>query len=136
MKAASSGPWFIRRSWAGRSPSSTNAAAAPPQVEAANLIGCSLQNKVAVIFDDMISTAKSLVSAVNVARFNGAREIYACATHAVLCDNAINRLSDARVTQIVVTDSIPLTPEKRTVEDPCAERRPAAGRRHQADSLQ
>ncbi len=82
-------------------------------VEAANLIGCSLQNKVAVIFDDMISTARSLVVAVNVARFNGAREVYACATHAVLCDNAINRLRDARVNQIIVTDSIPLTPEKQ-----------------------
>ena len=64
-------------------------------VEAANLIGCSLKDKVAVIFDDMISTASSLVSAVNVARFNGAREVYACATHAVLCGNAINRLHDA-----------------------------------------
>jgi ribose-phosphate pyrophosphokinase len=85
----------------------------PTQVEAANLIGASLQNKVAVIFDDMISTAKSLVSAVNVARFNGAREVFACATHAVLCENAVNRLRDARVTQIVVTDSIPLTPEKQ-----------------------
>src|SRR6202453_1269238 len=81
-------------------------------VEAANLIGCSLQNKVAVIFDDMISTASSLVSAVNVARSNGARDVYACATHAVLCENAVSRLREARVDKIVVTDSIPLTPEK------------------------
>jgi ribose-phosphate pyrophosphokinase len=83
------------------------------QVEAANLIGCSLQNKVAVIFDDMISTARSLVSAVNVARINGARDVYACATHAVLCENAVSRLREARVDKIVVTDSIPLTPEKQ-----------------------
>ena len=83
------------------------------QVEGANLIGCSLQNKVAMIFDDMISTAGSVITAANVARHNGAREVYACATHAVLCGGAINRLRDAPIKQLVVTDSIPLTPEKQ-----------------------
>ena len=46
-------------------------------------------------------------------RSNGAREVYACATHAVLCGQAIDRLRDAPIKQIVVTDSIPLTPEKQ-----------------------
>jgi len=82
------------------------------ETKQANLIGSSLQGKVAVIFDDMISTAGSVVGAANIARFNGAREIYACATHAVLCGEAINRLRDAPIKQIVLTDSIPLTPEK------------------------
>src|SRR5262249_24500714 len=77
------------------------------------LIGASLDGKVAVIFDDMISTAGSVVSAVNVARKAGAREIYACATHAVLCGSAIERLRDAPVKQVVVSDSIPLPPEKQ-----------------------
>src|SRR5436305_10130586 len=45
----------------------------------ANLIGASLNGKVAVIFDDMITTAGSIIGAANVARHNGAREIYACA---------------------------------------------------------
>jgi ribose-phosphate pyrophosphokinase len=79
----------------------------------ANLIGASLEGKVAVIFDDMISTAGSVVGAANVARKNGAREIYACATHAVLCGPAIERLRDAPLKQIVVTDSIPLPPHKQ-----------------------
>jgi ribose-phosphate pyrophosphokinase len=78
-----------------------------------NLIGSALQDKVAVIFDDMISTAGSVVGAVNVAHKNGAREIYACATHGVLCGEAISRLRDAPLTQIVITDTIPLTPEKQ-----------------------
>jgi ribose-phosphate pyrophosphokinase len=82
-------------------------------VQAANLIGASLEGKVAVIFDDMISTARSLVIAANVARKAGAREIIACAAHAVLCGDAINRLRDAPVKEIVVTNSIPLTPEKQ-----------------------
>jgi ribose-phosphate pyrophosphokinase len=79
----------------------------------ANLIGASLQGKVAVIFDDMISTAGSVVGAANVARLAGAREVIACATHAVLVGNAISRLRDAPLRQVVVTDSIPLAPEKQ-----------------------
>src|SRR5579884_508393 len=83
------------------------------ETKQANLIGSSLDNKVAVIFDDMISTAGSVVGAANVARLNGVRELYACATHAVLCGPAIGRLRDAPIKQLVVTDSIPIPPEKQ-----------------------
>ena len=83
------------------------------QTEQANLIGASLEGKVVVIFDDMISTGGSVVGAANVAKKHGARAIFACATHAVLCDNAIERLRDAPIRQIAVTDSIPLPPEKQ-----------------------
>jgi ribose-phosphate pyrophosphokinase len=79
----------------------------------ANVIGSTLRDKVAVIFDDMISTAGSVVGAADVAHFNGAREILACATHAVLVGPAVERLRGAPLRQIVVTDSIPLTPEKQ-----------------------
>jgi ribose-phosphate pyrophosphokinase len=82
-------------------------------VQSAHLIGASLDGKVAVIFDDMISTASSVVNAANVARDHGAREIYACAAHAVLCGPAVSRLKSAPLKQIVVTDSIPLPPEKQ-----------------------
>jgi ribose-phosphate pyrophosphokinase len=78
----------------------------------ANLIGSSLEGKVAVIFDDMISTGGSVVGAANVARFNGARDVIACATHAVLVGPAIERLRDAPLRQLVLTDSIPLPPDK------------------------
>jgi ribose-phosphate pyrophosphokinase len=82
------------------------------ETKQANIIGSTLDDKICVIFDDMISTAGSVVGAANIAKYNGAREIYACATHAVLCGPAIERLRDAPFKQIVVTDSIPLTPEK------------------------
>src|SRR5437016_1574361 len=72
------------------------------ETKQANLIGSSLQGKVAVIFDDMISTAGSVVGAANIARLNGAREIYACATHGILCGPAIERLRDAPIRQVVV----------------------------------
>jgi ribose-phosphate pyrophosphokinase len=83
------------------------------ETKQANLIGSTLDDKVAVIFDDMISTAGSVVGAANVARYNKAREIYACATHAVLCGPAIERLRDAPIRQVIVTDSIPIPPEKQ-----------------------
>jgi ribose-phosphate pyrophosphokinase len=82
------------------------------ETQQANLIGSSLEDKVAVIFDDMISTAGSVVGAANVARRARAREIYACATHGVLCGPAIERLRDAPIKQVIVTDSIPLPPNK------------------------
>jgi ribose-phosphate pyrophosphokinase len=78
----------------------------------ANLIGAPLEGRTVVIFDDMISTAGTLVGAANVARHAGAREVYACATHAVLCGPAIERLRDAPLRQVVVTDSIPVPPGK------------------------
>src|SRR5437588_4836892 len=83
------------------------------ETKQANIIGSSLGNKVAVIFDDMISTAGSVVGAAKVAGRNGVRELYACATHAVLCGPAIERLRDAPIRQIVVTDSIPVPPDRR-----------------------
>jgi ribose-phosphate pyrophosphokinase len=83
------------------------------ETKQANLIGSSVEGKVAVIFDDMITTGGSVVGAANVARHNGAREVYACATHPVLCGPAIERLRDAPIRQIVVTDSIPVPPNKQ-----------------------
>src|SRR6516164_348653 len=83
------------------------------ETQQANLIGATLQDKVAVIFDDMVSTAGSVVGAAHVAKFNGAREIIACATHPVLCGPAIERLRDSPIKQLILTDSIPLPPNKQ-----------------------
>lgn len=85
----------------------------PTGTQQANLIGPPLTGKIVFIFDDMISTASSVVGAANVAKVNGAREVYACATHAILCGPAIERLRDAPIKQVVVTDSIPLPPQKQ-----------------------
>jgi ribose-phosphate pyrophosphokinase len=78
-----------------------------------NVIGASLEGKIAILFDDMISTAGSVVGAAEVARSNGARAIYACATHGVLCDGAIERLRQSPITELAICDSIPLTPDKQ-----------------------
>lgn len=78
----------------------------------AHLIGASLEGKTVIIFDDMISTAGTLVGAAEVAKAAGARDVYACATHAVLCGPAVERLREAPLRQVVVTDTIPVPPGK------------------------
>ena len=74
----------------------------------ANLIGGPIEGKVALLFDDMISTAGSIVGAAEVAKQHGAREIYVSGTHAVFCGKAIERLRDAPIKEVVVTNSLPI----------------------------
>ena len=84
------------------------------QVENANLIGASLEGKVALIFDDMISTGGTVVSAAKTARTIGkAKAVYIFATHGVLCGPAIKNLLEAPVEKVVITDTIPLSAEKQ-----------------------
>jgi len=79
----------------------------------ANLIGGPIEGKVALLFDDMISTAGSIVGAAQVAADHGAREIYVSASHAVFCGPAVERLAGAPVKEVVVTNSLSIPPEKR-----------------------
>jgi ribose-phosphate pyrophosphokinase len=78
------------------------------EVKQVNLIGGPLEGKTCIIFDDMISTAGSVVGAAQIAMQYGAKEVYACVTHAVFCGPAIDRLRDAPLKQIVISDSIPV----------------------------
>ena len=81
-------------------------------IEAMGIIG-SVEGKHALIVDDEIDTAGSLTQAVRVVYDHGARDIYCCATHGVLSGPAIERLSNAPIKEIVITDSIPLSEQKR-----------------------
>jgi ribose-phosphate pyrophosphokinase len=81
-------------------------------VRQANLIGPPLTDKTVVIFDDMISTGGSIVGAAQTAKLAGAKEVYACATHGVLCGPAIEKLRESVIKEVVITDSIPLLPSK------------------------
>jgi ribose-phosphate pyrophosphokinase len=83
------------------------------EVKHGHLIGAALEGKTAVIHDDMISTAGTIIGAVNVAWANGAKHVYVCATHGVLAGQAIEKLRGLQIDQIAITDSIPLPPEKR-----------------------
>jgi ribose-phosphate pyrophosphokinase len=83
------------------------------ETKAAHLIGASVQGKTVVIFDDMISTAGSMVNAVDIARRHGAKRLFVCATHGVLCGSAVEKLRDAGIEQIAISDSIPLSKDKQ-----------------------
>src|SRR5713226_4362933 len=80
--------------------------------EAMGIIG-SVQGRHAIVVDDEIDTAGSLAQAVRVVYDHAARDIYCCATHGVLSGPAIERLGNAPIKEIVLTDSIPLAEQKR-----------------------
>lgn len=83
-----------------------------PTARGMQLIG-DVKGKTAVIFDDEIDTAGTIVNAIKFLADAGAREIYAVATHALLNGPAIERLADAPLTELIVTNSVPIAPEKR-----------------------
>ena len=77
-----------------------------------NIIGSSLDGKVAVMFDDMISTAGSICGAAELVKKKGAKEIHVASTHGVFAGEAIKRLREAPIDSIVITDSVPITADR------------------------
>jgi ribose-phosphate pyrophosphokinase len=67
----------------------------------------------AVLFDDEIDTASSLIGAVGTLQEAGAKEVYACSTHPVFSGPAIERITSSPVREVIVTDTIPVPPSKR-----------------------
>lgn len=84
---------------------------APNQAKAMHIIG-DVKDKVAVVIDDMIDTAGTMCAAANVIMDNGAKDVMACATHAVLSGPAIQRLEESAFSEVIVTDTIPLNETK------------------------
>jgi ribose-phosphate pyrophosphokinase len=82
------------------------------ETQAANIIGGPIDGRIALMFDDMISTAGSICKAAEMVHEAGAKDIFVAATHGVLSGNAVANLEAAPISGIVVTDSIPLSPEK------------------------
>ncbi|MCU0539072.1 MAG: ribose-phosphate pyrophosphokinase [Desulfobacterales bacterium] len=80
---------------------------APNQAKAMAVIG-NVRDKVAVILDDMVDTAGTLVEAAQALSREGAREIHACCAHPVLSGPAVDRIQDSALKSVVVTDTIPL----------------------------
>lgn len=74
----------------------------------ANIIGGPVEGKVALMFDDMISTAGSICGAAQKLKENGCKQIMVAATHGVFCGPALERLEDAPIDEVIVTDSVPL----------------------------
>ncbi|TWT79014.1 Ribose-phosphate pyrophosphokinase [Planctomycetes bacterium CA13] len=83
------------------------------EVRQSTIIGGPLEGKVALMFDDMISTAGSICGAAQLVHDAGAKAIHIACTHGVFCGPAIERLRNAPIDSIVVTDSIPIPQEKQ-----------------------
>lgn len=79
----------------------------PNVAEVMHLIG-DVRDKIAIILDDMIDTAGTLTQAAKALKENGAKAIFACATHGVLSGPAIERINGSDIEEIVLTDTIPL----------------------------
>src|ERR1051326_7492235 len=84
---------------------------APNVAEVLNVVG-EVQNKDCILVDDMIDTAGTVSEASRALKALGARDIYCCATHALLSGPATKRLKDAPITEVAVTDTIAIPPER------------------------
>ncbi|KAH7280203.1 hypothetical protein KP509_37G055800 [Ceratopteris richardii] len=78
--------------------------------EVMNLIG-DVKGKVAVMVDDMIDTAGTITNGAALLHQEGAREVYACSTHAVFSPPAIERLSGGLFQEVIITNTIPVKEE-------------------------
>ncbi len=87
----------------------------PGEAKALHLIG-EVRDKTAIIIDDMIDTAGTLTQAVDSLLKNGANQVFAVATHALLSGPAISRLTESGITKVLVTDTIPLSAQAAACE--------------------
>lgn len=80
--------------------------------EVVNVVG-DVSDRDCLLADDMIDTAGTMCEAARALKKLGARDVYVCATHALLSGPAVERLCDAPITEVAVTDTIAIPPERR-----------------------
>jgi len=79
----------------------------PDRAEVYSVIG-DVENKTAILVDDIIATAGTISEAASILKKNGAKDIYVMGTHPIFADNAVKKLINAPIKDVVVTDTIPL----------------------------
>jgi ribose-phosphate pyrophosphokinase len=82
------------------------------QVQTLGVMG-DVDGRMCVLIDDMIDTAGTICAAADLLLDRGATEVWAMATHGVLSDPATDRLKNSAIARVVVTDTLPLPPEKQ-----------------------
>ena len=85
----------------------------PGEAEVMSIIG-DVEGKVALMVDDIVDTAGSLCEGAKALRKLGAKTVIAACTHAVLSKNAVEKINASDIERLVVTDTIPLPPEKQS----------------------
>src|SRR5699024_10581578 len=84
----------------------------PNVAEVMNIVG-EVKDKTVILVDDIIDTAGTITLAANALIENGAKEVYACCTHAVLSGPAVKRIDESKIKELVITNTIPLPEEKQ-----------------------
>jgi ribose-phosphate pyrophosphokinase len=82
------------------------------QVSVHEIVG-TVEGRTCLLVDDMIDTGGTIVKAAQALKASGARRVIVAATHAIFSDPASERLQDAAIDEVVVTDTIPLTESRR-----------------------
>ncbi len=82
------------------------------QIETLNIIG-DVEGKIAFTIDDEIDTAGSLVNTATTLMAQGAKEVYAYCTHPIFTGPAIQRIASSLIKEVVVTDTVPVSDEKK-----------------------
>jgi ribose-phosphate pyrophosphokinase len=78
-----------------------------------NIIG-DVKDRNMVILDDLIDTAGSMCAAAEALKENGAKDIYACSSHALLSRDAVQKIEKSSIKNLIITDTIPLNPDKNS----------------------
>jgi ribose-phosphate pyrophosphokinase len=84
----------------------------PNESEVVNVVG-EVEGRDCLLTDDMIDTAGTVSEAAIALKNLGARDVYVCATHALMSGPAVDRLSKAPIKEVTVTDTVRIPPEKR-----------------------
>lgn len=84
----------------------------PNKSMVANIIG-DVKGRIALIYDDMLDTGGTMVDAAESIQAKGAKAVYTCVIHPLLSGDAPERIMKSCIKELVVTDTIPLTPEKK-----------------------
>src|SRR5215212_7139147 len=83
----------------------------PNQVKVHEVVG-QVAGRTCLLVDDMIDTGGTIVQAAEALRENGAAEVIVAATHAVLSGPAVDRLKNSPITEVIVTNTLPITEER------------------------
>ncbi|WP_027415768.1 ribose-phosphate diphosphokinase [Aneurinibacillus terranovensis] len=84
----------------------------PNVAEVMNIVG-NIEGRTAIIIDDIIDTAGTITLAASALMESGAKAVYACCTHPVLSGPAIKRIDESSIKELIVTNTIPLGPDKQ-----------------------
>jgi ribose-phosphate pyrophosphokinase len=84
----------------------------PNEVVANNVVG-DVDGRVCLIVDDMIDTGGTICNAAEILQETGAADVIVAATHAVLSDPATERLRNSKISEVVVTNTLPIPAEKQ-----------------------